>query len=103
MRKSNGYILLQDIFIFMICSILLLSAASSWKNAILRRQQYQRISEAVYLLEDYQAGRTLQSKDKVIPVSIATEAGMLTEYQVWENNDGEKMVCNFFRFCSKGE
>lgn len=98
MKKSSGYILLQDIFIFMICSVLIISAMTAWKNSIMKRQQYQKLSQSIHMLEDYQAGRSVSSEDKVKAIMIGTEIGTLMELQAWEKNDREQMVCNFFRF-----
>lgn len=98
MKKSNGYILLQDIFIFMLCSVLIISAVTAWKNSIMKRQQYQKLSRSIYTLENYQADRRLSSEYEVKTVMLGTEIGNLIELQAWDKKDHEQMVCNFFRF-----
>lgn len=102
MKKSNGYILLQDIFIFMLCSVLIISAVTAWKNSIMKRQQYQKLSRSIYTLENYQADRNLSSEYEVKTVMLGTEIGNLIELQAWDKKDHEQMVCNFFRFKKEG-
>ena len=102
MKKSNGYILLQDIFIFMLCSVLIISAVTAWKNSIMKRQQYQKLSRSIYTLENYQADRGLSSEYEVKTVMLGTEIGNLIELQAWDKKDHEQMVCNFFRFKKEG-
>ena len=97
MKKSKGFILLIDVIIFFFCSLLLLSTANVWKNCIMRRQQYQKLTEAVSTIDAYLIGKTSGLENKISVNIIATSVGNLVELQFWEDESHEQIMVNLFK------
>lgn len=93
MKKSRGFILVQDMIIFLLCSLLLLSAGNSYKMALFKYQQSLRLTEGWNRMEAYFLGA--YNTDISIVISTAS-LGNMVELQLWEDNAHEKMVCNMF-------
>lgn len=93
MKSSKGFILLQDIVIFLLCSLLLLSAGSAYKMAFVRHQQSLKLSDSFNKMDAYLFGTPDETISKV---ENTLNVGKLVELQLWEDSNREKMVCNMF-------
>lgn len=91
MKNSRGFMLIQDLAIFLLCSLLLLSAGSAFKMALVRHQQANRLTEGCNKIEAYLIGIPNESMSAV---SSTLPIGRLVELQLWEDDSHERMVCN---------
>lgn len=97
MNKSNGFLLVQDIVVFALCSILLLASAVTWKTCIMRRQQYKEITEAIAAADSFLAEK-IEADSKITVNYTETEIGTLAELQIWKDVIHGTKTCNFFVF-----
>lgn len=97
MKKSKGFILLLDVIIFFICSLLLLSTANVWKNCIMRRQQYQKLTEAVSSIDAYLIGKTSIAEYNISVTTTGIGIGNMVELQFWEDAGHEQIMFNLFK------
>lgn len=91
MKGSRGFMLVQDMVIFLMCSLLLLSAGSAFKMALVRYQQSYRLTEGYNKIEAYLIGIP---NDCMSTVNSTLPLGRLVELQLWEDSSHEKMLCN---------
>ncbi|EJX03583.1 secreted protein [gut metagenome] len=94
MKNSSGFLLMQDMIIYLLCSLLLLSAGSAYKMALVKQQHYRSLSDGCARLEAYLLGEGTDIG--ISSLRSITQAGTLVELQLWEDGSREKMVCNIF-------
>lgn len=96
MRKSKGFLLVYDLIVFLLCSMLILSAASAWKTCIMHRQQYHKLNEAVYGIENCIVNDGMQTSGNITLSQQGIKTGRLKELQAWEDDKHEQLLVNLF-------